>query len=110
MKDDRIAELEAENAIFRAADYEALKNAEEVNELNARIAELERQAIVWHKYPDEKPDKYGWYLTSYKNQIRLHFWDAKRVFFDTNPTNIPYVSKLQPTRWAYLPEPPRGKA
>ena len=44
----RIEELEAENAIFRNADYDALQSG-------SRIAELEKSAIIWRKYPDEKP-------------------------------------------------------
>ena len=42
MKDDRIAELEKENAIFRAADYEALQSA---GCTNKRIAELEAENL-----------------------------------------------------------------
>lgn len=74
--------------------------------LEARIAELEKLAVVWHKYPDEKPDKDGWYITSYKGQIRRHFWDSRRAFFDTNPTDIPYVENTQPTHYAEYPAPP----
>jgi len=29
---------------------------ERITYLQARIAELEKLAVVWHKYPDEKPD------------------------------------------------------
>jgi Zn finger protein HypA/HybF involved in hydrogenase expression len=75
----RITELEAENAIFRAADYEALRakkliycakchdgivadddgicgvcaGAQDgvIESLQNKVAELKMQAIVWHKYP-----------------------------------------------------------
>lgn len=74
--------------------------------MEARIAEMEKLAVVWHKYPDEKPDKDGWYITSYKGQIRRHFWDSRRAVFDTNPTDIPYVENTQPTHYAEYPAPP----
>lgn len=78
--DKRIAELEAENAKLRAS------------------------AVMWHKYPDEKPPIDGRYL----------FWDS-----DGNaPHVLPYndiVVRDNPgvfstqTHWAYLPVPPKGK-
>ena len=71
--------------------------------LQARIDELENAAIVWHKYPEEKPID-GRYL----------FWDS-----DGNaPHVLPYndiVVRDNPgvfstqTHWAYLPAPPKEK-
>lgn len=69
--------------------------------LQARIEELEKAAVKWHKYPDEKPPIDGRYL----------FWDS-----DGNaPHVLPYndiVVRDNPgvfstqTHWAYLPAPP----
>lgn len=70
--------------------------------LQARIEELEKAAVVWHKYPDEKPPIDGRYL----------FWDS-----DGNaPHVLPYndiVVRDNPgvfstqTHWAYLSAPPQ---
>jgi len=70
--------------------------------LQARIEELEKAAVKWHKYPDEKPPIDGRYL----------FWDS-----DGNaPHVLPYndiVVRDNPgvfstqTHWAYLPAPPK---
>ena len=69
--------------------------------LQARIEELENAAIVWHKYPEEKPID-GRYL----------FWDsdgnAPHVlpYNDIVVRNNPGVFSTQ-THWAYLPSPPK---
>ena len=125
----RIAELEAENAIFRAADYEALRaekliycakcrdgivadddgicgvcaGAQDgvIDSLQNKVAELKKYAIVWHKYPDEKPLIDGRYL----------FWDSDGNAPHVLPHNDivvrdnPGVFSTQ-THWAYLPAPP----
>jgi hypothetical protein len=69
-----------------------------------RIAELEKLAVVWHKYPDEKPPTDGRYL----------FWDS-----DGNaPHVLPYndiVVRDHPgvfstqTHWAGISIPPEEK-
>lgn len=97
----RIAELEAMH------DHQHLLDlADEMAKLQAENAKLKEQIVTWHKYPDEKPIKQDWYLTSYKGEIRRHFWVGGCIGFDTNPTDIPYISPLQPQWWAYLPAPP----
>lgn len=80
-------------------------------EMSKDMVELEQQpetakahAVVWHKYPDEKPPIDGRYL----------FWDS-----DGNaPHVLPYndiVVRDNPgvfstqTHWAYLPVPPKGE-
>ena len=80
------------------------KRTPDAEQLKARIAELEKLAVVWDKYPDEKPPIDGRYL----------FWDS-----DGNaPHVLPYndiVVRDNPgvfstqTHWAYLPEPPEEK-
>ena len=75
---------------------------ETISVLKNRIAELEKAAVVWHKYPEEKPPIDGRYL----------FWDS-----DGNaPHVLPYndiVVRDHPgvfstqTHWAYLPAPPK---
>jgi len=71
--------------------------------LQARIKELENAAIVWHKYPEEKPID-GRHL----------FWDsdgnAPHVlpYNDIVVRNNPGVFSTQ-THWAYLPAPPKDE-
>ena len=75
-----------------------------IEQLQARIAELERSAIIWHKYPDEKPPIDGRYL----------FWDSDGNAPHVLPHNDivvrdnPGVFSTQ-THWAYLPKPPEEK-
>ncbi len=66
------------------------------------IAKLKANAIVWHKYPDEKPPIDGRYL----------FWDSDGNAPHVLPHNDivvrdnPGVFSTQ-THWAYLPELPK---
>ena len=135
MKDDRIAELEAENAIFRAADYEALKNAEVkpiycakcgdgivvdddgicgvcagaqdgvIQNLQNKVAELKKSAIVWHRYPDEKPELNVKCLVMFDDGEPIIDSFDGFYWFDIEKT---WVDRI--THWAYLPEPPREEA
>jgi len=47
-------------------DLEWKYTQEYIASLEARIAELEKLAVVWHKYPDEKPTKARMYAIAYR--------------------------------------------
>jgi hypothetical protein len=65
-----------------------------------RIAELEKSAIVWHKYSDEKPQKTDHYLIHclILNKRHFDFWHNDIQKRDRYDEYVIY--------WAYLPEPP----
>lgn len=70
--------------------------------LRTRIAELERSAIVWHKYPDEKPDM--------DVKCLVMFDDGEPIIssfdcFNWSDIEDAWVGRI--THWAYLPEPPK---
>jgi hypothetical protein len=73
----------------------------ENKEQKKRITELEKSALVWHKYPDEKPPTDGRYL----------FWDSDGNAPHVLPYNDivvrdnPYVFSTQ-THWAGIPSTP----
>jgi ribosomal protein S27AE len=128
----RITELEAENAIFRAADYEALRAEKPIycakcrdgivadddgicgvcagaqdgviESLQNKVAELEMQAIVWHKYPDEKPELNVKCLVMFDDGEPIIDSFDGFYWFDIEKT---WVDRI--THWAYLPEPPEVK-
>ena len=76
--------------------------------LQARIAELEKQAVVWHKYPDEKPTESGRYVIHRRHnvmpRIDVRFWTGKD-WRDRDDS----VYDRDIAYWAYLPEPPEGQ-
>lgn len=71
--------------------------------LQARIAELEKAAVVWHKYPEEKPGLCNTYLVMIDgdNQPTIMFWNKTDWLFDDE-----MCYKIEITHWAYLPAPP----
>lgn len=67
-----------------------------------------REERVWHKFPEEKPEKdgeyYGW-LEGYfgeKRVVRLT-WDGVTKSFCFK------VGKVVPTHWMEFPDPPEGE-
>jgi hypothetical protein len=94
----RIAELET--TLQEIHQHYDDTHAEEVNELNARIAELKKSAVVWHKYPDEKPQKTDHYLIHCPilNKRHFDFWHNDIQKWDRYDEYV--------IHWAYLPEPP----
>ena len=84
-----------------------MKQTTVVADLQKRIAELERLAVVWHKYPDEKPPQMPVaksYLC-YRDGTH-HIWRWMGYAFDSNPSDHPLVCGKQPQWWAELAAPP----
>ena len=104
MTNEKITELEVCRELNQALrDREA--------GFKARIAELEKQAVVWHKYPDEKPKPSHEYEVNIPVMIALiNNYIAETDFADYNTesdTFWRYGTKYKGiTYWAYLPEPP----
>lgn len=121
----RIVELEAENKYLgnmpvntvKAPDAIIYDNALDANrELRItvkhqqdRIAELEKQAIVWHKYPDEKPEPSHEYEVNIP--VIVYSGMLGYTYFADYNTDSEYFwshgTKIMTSHWAYLPEPPR---
>ena len=115
----RIAELEAKindlefGSIF--AEQSQIEADAEIDRLEKRVAELESKytaleadrdnwmdaAIIWHKYPDEKPKKEGWYLVYVNYSVEYKEWSKNWVEDGFNNVVV------DPDYWAELPEPPR---
>jgi hypothetical protein len=68
----------------------------ENRELRARVEELEKSQLVWHKWPEEEPEKYGHYLVC----------DPKAGVFDFSHYHAgnPWEHVLF-WYWAEIPEP-----
>ena len=109
----RIAELEAENAIYCAKCNDGIvtdddgicgicANAQDgvIESLQNKVAELKKSAIVWHKYPAEKPQKTDHYLIHCPilNKRHFDFWHNDIQKWDMYDEYV--------IHWAYLPEPP----
>ena len=109
IKDEYIASLEAKNAaptlLHTQATDEMLKMQNRVHELEAENSTLKSSAIVWHKYPDEKPIEFGRYAIHRRHnvmpRIDIRYWtgnewqDKEGAIYDRD---IAF--------WAYLPAPP----
>lgn len=109
----RIVELEAENAIYCAKCNDGIvtdddgicgicANAQDgvIESLQNKAAELKKSAIVWHKYPAEKPQKTDHYLIHCPilNKRHFDFWHNDIQKWDRYDEYV--------IHWAYLPEPP----
>ena len=75
----------------------------------SRITELEKSAVVWHRYPDEKPEKPsefdGMWMNILVNDIYGTTWIGTcRFIGKTLDVLAPQTTKY----WAYLPTPPEG--
>ena len=92
-------------------------NLKKIVKMQKRITELEKSAVVWHKYPDEKPEKsetsdgLAWvpYLASvtcgYNPQVEMVFWrDGAWYRCDGG-----YYAHNQILYWAGMPAPPEGE-
>jgi len=73
-----------------------------ITELQGDIEELEKVAIVWHKYPDEKPDMDVKCLVMFDDGEPIissfdgfNWWDIEKA----------WVGRI--THWAYLSAPPK---
>jgi len=73
--------------------------------LQARIEELEKAAVKWHRFIEGKdePSESGYYLTlqkisKYHSLVLTEHWVAVPGYWDT---------KTAITHWAYLPAPPK---
>ena len=105
---------------WKRSDTHFVEWGEDVDALRSRIEELEKQTIVWHKYPDEKPERpIGTLIPApvtvlsmlicyktvdgneYVTEDLYHWYDNLPHQFGIECENITV------TRWAYQPEPPR---
>ena len=77
-----------------------------IEQLQARIAELERSAIIWHKYPDEKPDVGKTFLMYWTTAYGERTWTLEKRIDDGRH----WMEKVKDVVWAYLPEPPKEGA
>jgi len=92
--------------ILQAGDIVWFNHRPIEDALQARIEELEKAAVVWHKYPDEKPIEFGRYAIHRRHnvvpRIDVRYWtgndwrDRDDSIYDRD---IAY--------WAYLPAPPK---
>jgi len=81
--------------------------------LQARIAELEKPAIEWHKYPDEKPINGGFYATYDGADVEAHFWRGGGEYWAdmcSTEDDIAISEVTNITHWAYLPAPPKEES
>ena len=84
-----------------------------IESLEAEIAELKAKAIVWHKYPDEKPVNGRFYATKMKDSkdVEAHFWRGGAEYwadmlYDDRIEDI-IIKKIEDSDiayWAKLPE------
>ncbi len=81
-----------------------------VMSLQARIAELEKSAIVWHKYPDEKPECQGDYGIGVNVMVIIQTASGLVSYADYNTDSGKFWryggQVCDVIGFAYLPEPP----
>jgi len=81
--------------------------------MQARIAELEKLAVVWHKYPDEKPECQGDYGIGVNVMVIIQTASGLVSFADYHTESgmfWRYGGRVcDVVMWAYLPEPPEVK-
>ena len=101
---------------------------EDVDALRSRIEELEKQTIVWHRYPDEKPELGKTYnVTCYHESCAINKYrvihgviysnenDNEQFYAElwNHSIGAPYLSKVacviafSDPLTPYMPEPPR---
>ena len=104
----RIVELEHQLENHKASADGTTHWCAECKMRDDHIAELEKSAIVWHRYPDEKPQHCGLPVSvlcyTEENDMFTAFYSVdENSFFDGDwRTNV--------SHWAYLPEPPREES
>lgn len=94
------------------------KRTPDAEQLKARIEELEKLAVVWNKYPDEKPPESGIeYLVLIDGEIPRLAVYGHHVLYEDDTMNkwysdegpakepVPY-GETEITHWAYLPDMP----
>lgn len=121
--DTIITELQTRNAELEAMhDHQHLLDlADEAVAAKCRIAELEKLAVVWNKYPAEKPPESGIeYLVLIDGEIPRLAVYGHHVLYEDDTMNkwysdegpakepVPY-GETEITHWAYLPAPPEEK-
>jgi hypothetical protein len=81
-----------------------------IEQLQARIAELEKAAVKWHKYPEEKPVNGRYYITYDGENVEAHFWRGGAEYWAdmaSSEDDIIINEVHDITHWAYLPAPPK---
>ena len=83
----RIAELERKKEQLLEIDHQRVQY----------VRKLEKAAVVWHNYPEEKPDKTGYCIIYYTilNRVAFDFWHNDKQEWDKYGEYI--------LAWAYLP-------
>lgn len=81
----------------------------EIDALQARIAELEKPDIVWHRYPEEKPVNGRYYITYNGKNVEAHFWRGGAEYWADMASSEDdiIINKVHDiTHWACLPASP----
>jgi hypothetical protein len=88
---DRIAELEKDK-IRLANEYCELAQVWQEHKC--------KPDVVWHRYPEEKPGKTGYYIIHYTilNRVAFDFWQTDKSQWDKYGEYI--------THWTYMPASP----
>ena len=87
-----IASLEAEIAQLQT------DNRSLVEQMNQMALKPNQEVIEWHSYPEEKPEKVGYYIIYYTilNRVAFDFWHNDTQEWDKYGEYI--------LAWAYLPK------
>jgi hypothetical protein len=84
-----------------------------ITELMAENETLKAKALVWHKYPDEKPVNGGYYITYNGKNVEAHFWRGGAEYWADMASSEDdiIINKVHDiTHWAYLPAPPEEES
>jgi len=75
-------------------------NTEEwIEQLQAENEALKANAIIWHRYPEEKPEPDTRHLVVVNGNVHISRYDAEQD-----------IDKINVTHWAYLPAPPKEES
>jgi len=117
LKSEYIESLEAENAALERKkeqlleiDYQRVevvrKLQTKVDELQTENAELRKTAVVWHKYPDDKPDVGKTFLMYWTTAYGEQTWMLEKRIDDGRH----WMEKVKDVTWTYLPAPPKEES
>lgn len=114
--DSKMAELEAEICIVKGANHQLHDENDdyekENEQLKARIADLEKNQVVWHTdMSDDLPKDGGWYLCRVKDNDAyfMEFIFYKKVHPYKNMAYWERRIDHKIIEWAELPQPPKSK-
>ena len=67
---------------------------------------IREETIIWHKYPDEKPEEKGEYLVDIvdTDDVIVGHWSMYKQRFSGAQKGEYYMKRIYPYAWAEMPK------